>query len=74
MKYQIGTELINEINGEVVVIVDLDSDYHTRNSDYLVDVVRSTYHPVGIRVWMYARVIDSSFRPLTAQEKVLYGR
>lgn len=73
MKYQIGTELINNA-GEVVVVQDWDSDYHTRKSDYLIEVIRGVYHPVGDKAWLSSSIVESAYRPLIAHEKVLYGR
>ena len=74
MRYQLGTELIAD-SGEVVVILDWDSDYHTRKSDYLLEVIRGKYHPVGSKFWSSSKVVESNYyRLLTKEEKVLYGR
>lgn len=73
MKFQIGTELITD-SGEVVIVVDWDSDYHTRKSDYLIEVIRGKYHNVGDKFWISSSIIESYYRPLTKEEKVLYGR
>lgn len=73
MKYQVGTELIAD-NGEVVVVLDWDSDYHTRKSDYLLEVIRGPYHAAGMKHWVSSKTVYSYYRPLTPQEKVLYGR
>ena len=73
MKYQLNTELIDQ-NGEVVLVIDWDSDYHTRKSDYNIQVLRGIRHAVGDKFWISSRIIESWYRELTPQERVLYGR
>lgn len=73
MKYKKGTELIDS-DGEVVLIRDTDLDYHTRKGDYYLLVTHGVRHSIGSLFWVNQSVVESWFRELTPQEKVLYGK
>jgi hypothetical protein len=73
IKYPVNTELIDKY-GEVVVVLDIDMDYHSRKKDYAIEVIYSVKHDIGSRFWMASSVVERWYRELNPQEKVLYGR